>query len=292
MSSIKKEETDASADLEGNRRRPFRSLARRGYRAPLSRHTSLRDWFVSSALVRRCMLSAGGSELTELSTRTVQQREPAESRALRRRRHNKSRNTNRIPQATSHGVTPLGRLKENRKLPFQSFGTFRVLFSWSNDATTKVTFIYITFKYSTHASLTAGGGKVQLSFFFFFFSLWANGAARTGGELVETKQHTTPSASCYGASPDPSIVHVLLVSPPPRRIWPDGIAPGFSHAKTKDEFCRQPRIWAPPRRGCETADTHNDWFPHSEVSRSSLRRLSLLFFSFVVHWLLFLFDFH
>lgn len=277
MSSVKKEVTEASADLEGKRRPPFCSLARRDYRAPLSRHKSLRDRFVSSALVQRCMLSAGGSELMELSTLTVQQREPAESWALCRRRHNKSRNTNQIPQATSHGVTPLGRSKENRKLPFQSFGTFWVLFSWSNDATTKVTFIYITFKYSTHASLTVGGGKVQLSFF--FFSLWANGAARTGGELVETKQHTAPSAWCYGASPDPSFVQLLLVSPPPQRIWLDGIAPVFSHAKTKDKFCRQPRIWAPPWCGCETADTHDGWFPHSEVSRRSLRRLSLLLYT-------------
>lgn len=41
----------------------------------------------------------------------------------------------------------------------------------------------------------------------------------------------------------------------------------------RDKFCRQPRIWTPPRCGCERADTHVCFvFPHGDVSRSSLGR--------------------
>lgn len=121
---------------------------------------------------------------TDDESRECNSEKPADIITLCRHHHNKATITNSFTflggfQATSHGVTPLGRLKESRN----SEGFFMlVLFFFSAEAMTQpqtVTCMYNTYKYSLLLMLLQGQGCNVLfgTVFLFFFSLLENVAA-------------------------------------------------------------------------------------------------------------------
>lgn len=122
---------------------------------------TLPDWFVSFPLPSRDLhRPAGGGESTEPPP------EHDNENLLRTERSAGVATINQeIPtvlvsvdsQATSHGVTPLGRLKENKNYHLRALGLLVFLKQWRHHKT--VTTIYNIFKYSTHAFSTTGEAK-------------------------------------------------------------------------------------------------------------------------------------